>query len=120
NVSGRHNALEQFFAEIRAVAKLMHPNIVTAFDAGTIGSTHYLVMELVEGEVLSSRVRRIGPLCDSEAAQLLEQSARALAYAHQMGVVHRDIKPSNMMLTVAGTLKILDFGLARLESAARS
>ncbi len=105
--------IEQFFAEIRAVAKLMHPNIVTAFDAGSVGNTHYLVMELVEGEVLSERLRRSGPLNSAEAVHVLEQAAKALQYAHSLGIVHRDIKPSNMMLTPDGTLKILDFGLAR-------
>lgn len=114
NIAERPDLLEQFFSEIRAVAKLMHPNIVTAFDAGTIGDTHYLVMELVEGEVLSDRIRRAGLLTGGEATNVLEQAAKALAYAHKLGVVHRDIKPSNMMLTKEGTLKILDFGLAML------
>ncbi len=112
-IASQQMLIEQFFAEIRAVAKLMHPNIVTAFDAGSVGNTHYLVMELVEGEVLSERIRRLGPLNSSEAVNILEQSAKALQYAHSLGIVHRDIKPSNMMLTRDGTLKILDFGLAR-------
>lgn len=114
DITDRPDLLERFFSEIRAVAKLMHPNIVTAFDAGSAGDTHYLVMELVEGEVLSSRVRQQGPLSTSEAVHILEQAAQGLRYAHQLGIVHRDIKPSNMMLTHDGTLKILDFGLAML------
>lgn len=113
-ISGQPQIREQFFSEIRAVAKLMHPNIVTAFDAGSVGDTHFLVMELVAGEVLSSRIRRLGPLSCAEAVHVLEQAARALSYAHSQGIIHRDIKPSNMMLTSDGTLKILDFGLARL------
>lgn len=113
SIASQRMLTEQFFAEIRAVAKLMHPNIVTAFDAGSVGNTHYLVMELVEGEVLSERLRRTGPLNSSEAVHVLEQAAKALQYAHSLGIVHRDIKPSNMMLTHDGTLKILDFGLAR-------
>lgn len=116
SIANRPKLLEQFFSEIRAVAKLMHPNIVTAFDAGSVGDIHYLVMELVEGEVLSSRIRQGGPFNSSEAVNFLEQAASALAYAHRCGVVHRDIKPSNMMLTREGTLKILDFGLASIES----
>lgn len=111
-ISGRRDVLQQFYDEIRAVAQLMHPNIVTAFDAGSSGSTHYLVMELVEGEVLSQRIRQHGPLSMSEAVHVLEQAVSALAYAHSLGIVHRDIKPSNMMLTKSGELKILDFGLA--------
>jgi serine/threonine protein kinase len=110
--------LEQFFSEIRAVARLMHPNIVTAFDAGSVGEQHFLVMELVEGEVLSDRIRRLGPMSSGEAASVVEQAALALGYAHRLGIVHRDIKPSNMMLTAEGTVKILDFGLAMLGKQA--
>lgn len=117
-IADRPNVLQQFFAEIRAVAKLMHPNIVTAFDAGSVGQMHYLVMELVNGEILSQRVREQGPLSTGQAVGLLEQAAGALAYAHGMGVVHRDIKPGNLMLTTTGVLKILDFGLARLSTQA--
>ncbi|MCA9181669.1 MAG: serine/threonine protein kinase, partial [Planctomycetales bacterium] len=117
DIASHPDLLEQFFSEVRAVAKLMHPNIVAAFDAGSIGDKHYLVMELVQGEVLSERLRRAGPLTSSEAAAVVEQAAAALGYAHRLGVVHRDIKPSNLMLTADGTLKILDFGLARLGNA---
>lgn len=117
DIASHPGLLEQFFSEVRAVAKLMHPNIVAAFDAGSIGDKHYLVMELVQGEVLSERLHRVGPLTSSEAAAVVEQAAAALGYAHRLGVVHRDIKPSNLMLTADGTLKILDFGLARLGNA---
>ncbi len=119
-IAAHSGLLDQFFSEIRAVAKLMHPNIVTAFDAGSIDGKHYLVMELVQGEVLADRIRRTGPLTSGEAAHVLEQAAAALGYAHRMGIVHRDIKPSNLMLTDDGALKILDFGLARLGNAPQS
>lgn len=119
-ISSRRDILEQFYAEIRAVAQLMHPNIVTAFDAGTENEaegnpTHYLVMELVDGEVLSQQIRQHGSLSSGEAVNVLQQAASALAYAHDLGIVHRDIKPSNMMLTRDGKLKILDFGLAMVS-----
>lgn len=121
-IAGRRDILEQFYSEIRAVAQLMHPNIVTAFDAGSDDDgdkqTHYLVMELVNGEVLSQQVRQHGSLSSSEAVNVLEQAAAALAYAHSMGIVHRDIKPSNMMLSRDGCLKILDFGLAMVSKGA--
>ncbi|MEZ6136588.1 MAG: Hsp70 family protein [Pirellulaceae bacterium] len=113
SIAGQSHLRDQFFSEIRAVARLMHPNIVTAFDAGSVGDIDFLVMELVEGEVLSARIRRAGPLSNGEAVHVLEQAAQALSYAHSVGIVHRDIKPANMMLTENGTLKILDFGLAR-------
>lgn len=115
SIADRPDLLERFFHEIRAVAKLMHPNIVTAFDAGSAGGVHYLVMELVEGELLSRRIGRDGPLPVPVAAELLAQAARGLEYAHRVGIIHRDIKPSNLMLSTNGTLKILDFGLAQLE-----
>lgn len=113
-IADRPQLLERFFQEIRAVAKLMHPNIVTAFDAGSVSNVHYLVMELIEGESLSNRVARKGVFSNSEIAHILQQAASALEYAHRLGIVHRDIKPGNMMLTAEGTLKILDFGLAIL------
>ncbi len=109
--------LERFFHEIRAVAKLMHPNIVTAFDAGSQNGVHFLVMELVEGEMLSHRIARLGPLSTAEVVHVLYQAADALDYAHRMGIVHRDIKPGNMMLTNEGRLKILDFGLATFNKS---
>lgn len=112
-------AIDRFYSEVRATARLMHPNIVTAFDAGChrSGSTpvHYLVMELILGEVLSARIARTGPMNANEVVEILKQSASALEYAHMQGIVHRDIKPSNMMLTPNGVLKILDFGLAVLR-----
>jgi serine/threonine protein kinase len=112
-------AVERFYAEVRAQGRLMHPNIVTAFDAGChrtrSNTVHYLVMELVHGESLSQRLAVQGPMSASEALNVLKQAATALEYAHGLGIVHRDIKPGNMMLTPQGVLKILDFGLAVLR-----
>ncbi len=117
-------SVERFYAEVRAQGKLMHPNIVTAFDAGChktrTNTVHYLVMELVQGESLSHRVSIQGPLSGNDALKILEQAAVALDYAHSLGIVHRDIKPGNMMLTHQGVLKILDFGLAVLRDIGRS
>lgn len=119
-IAGNPQLLDRFFSEIRAVAKLMHPNIVTAFDAGSQQGIHFLVMELVEGELLSRRIAEQGVLTTAETVHVLEQAASALDYAHGMGIVHRDIKPSNMMLTRDGRLKILDFGLAMLGKSPES
>jgi hypothetical protein len=113
SLSNDPELVERFYSEVRTIAKLMHPNIVTAFDAGCQGNIHYLVMELVEGTSLSSRLGASGVLNVQEAVDLLAQAASALHYAHQQGVIHRDIKPGNMMWTNLGVLKLLDFGLAR-------
>ena len=119
SVSDDEHAVERFYTEVRATARLMHPNIVTAFDAGCHRSgskpIHYLVMELIHGELLSQRVNQSGPMSAVEVVEILKQSASALEYAHAQGIVHRDIKPSNLMITPAGVLKILDFGLAVLR-----
>ena len=118
-MSSDAHAVERFYAEVRAQGKLMHPNIVTAFDAGChrtrTSTVHYLVMELILGQSLTHRVGVGGPLSGQEAIKILEQAAVALEYAHGLGIVHRDIKPGNMMLTHQGVLKILDFGLAVLR-----
>lgn len=110
--------VERFYSEIRAVGRLMHANIVTAFDAGQFGGIHYLVMELIEGTSLAQLVAQQGPLGTEQVVAIIAQAASALDYAHSQGIIHRDIKPSNMMLTERGILKILDFGLARFNAHA--
>ncbi len=107
--------VDRFYREIRAVGKLMHPNIVTAFDAGCDQGVHYLVMELIDGNVLSSIVANEGVMSTSKVVAILSQAAAALDYAHSLGIIHRDIKPSNLMLAKSGMLKMLDFGLARFN-----
>jgi WD40 repeat protein len=109
-------AAERFLREVRAAAKLSHPNIVAAYDAEQAGDTHFLVMEYVEGESLDRVVRRRGPLPVAEACAYVRQAALGLQHAFEEGMVHRDIKPHNLMLTRGGTVKVLDFGLARFVS----
>jgi serine/threonine protein kinase len=111
-----------FRREVRAAARLIHPNIVTAFDANQIGDRHFLVMEYVDGSNLEQLVRQHGPLPVDLACDLVRQVAAGLQYAHEMGMVHRDIKPANVLLQTGGehrdsllVAKILDFGLARLQ-----
>lgn len=111
-LSQKPDFVDRFYSEVRAVAKLMHPNIVTAFDAGFESNVHYLVMELIEGVSLSAKLATRGTFTMQEAVDFLVQAGSALQYAHSQGVIHRDIKPSNMMMTNKGVLKILDFGLA--------
>lgn len=104
----------RFRREIQAIGQLDHPHIVRATDAGEFQGTHFLVMELLDGQNLHDLVRSRGPLPVHEACQWIRQAAFGLQYAHEMGLIHRDIKPSNLMLTSHGILKILDLGLALL------
>ncbi len=111
-------ALERFGREVKAAASLIHPNIATAHDADTAGELHFLVMELVEGESLAEKVQAQGPLPVAAACDYLRQAACGLQHAFEKGMIHRDIKPHNLMLTPAGQVKILDFGLARFVQEA--
>jgi serine/threonine protein kinase len=110
----RPAAVERFHREVRAAARLAHPNIVAALDAEQAGAVHFLVMEYVEGETLDRIVARRGPLPVVEACAYVAQAAAGLQHAHELGMVHRDLKPSNLIVTTAGQVKILDFGLAQL------
>ena len=101
----------RFEREARAVATLAHPHICTLHDIGRDENTDYLVMELLEGETLASRLAR-GPLPIDDVLRVGSQIADGLAAAHRRGIVHRDLKPANIMLTRAGA-KLLDFGLAK-------
>jgi serine/threonine protein kinase len=106
-------AVQRFRREVKAAAKLAHPNIVTAYDAEQAGDIHFLVMEYVEGQSLENLVAQRGPLPPALACIYARQAALGLQHAFERGMVHRDIKPQNLMLTPAGQVKILDFGLAR-------
>ena len=108
--------LDRFLREIRAVARLRHPNIVTAYYATRIGESIVFAMEYVEGLDLSKLVKAKGPLPVGHACNFIHQAALGLQHAHEEGLVHRDIKPHNLMLSRKGdkaTVKVLDFGLAK-------
>ncbi|MGE3844472.1 MAG: protein kinase [Vicinamibacterales bacterium] len=102
---------QRFARETRLIAGLSHAGICQVHDAGIHDDRPYLVMELVDGETLASRLER-GPLAPADAVGCARQIADALSYAHRRGVIHRDLKPSNIMLTGEG-VKLLDFGLAK-------
>jgi hypothetical protein len=99
---------------VKALARLAHPNIVTAFDAEQAGDALFLVMEYVEGESVDRVLRRGGRLPVGLACDWIRQAAAGLQYAFEQGLMHRDLKPANLMLTPRGQVKILDFGLSRL------
>jgi serine/threonine protein kinase len=111
------SALKRFHREVEAAAQLIHPNIVTAFDADEAEGTHFLVMEYVDGTDLSTLVKLDGPLPVETALSCILQTARGLEYAHSKGIIHRDIKPRNLLLDRQGKIKILDMGLARVETS---
>jgi eukaryotic-like serine/threonine-protein kinase len=112
------DAVKRFEREVRAAAKVMHPNIVTALDAGSQDGVHYLVMEYVDGPDLSSLVKKQGKLSVKQACDYIAQGARGFAFAHSKGIVHRDIKPGNLLVDRDGTVKVLDLGLARFDHLA--
>jgi serine/threonine protein kinase len=107
-------AVERFRREVRAAARLTHPNLVTAYDAEEAGGAHFMVMEYVDGVCLNRLVEKRGPLSVLHACNYARQAAQGLQHAFENGMVHRDIKPHNLMLTRKGQIKILDFGLAIL------
>jgi hypothetical protein len=109
-------AIERFRQEVRAAAQLLHPNIVTAFDADQAGDLHFLAMEHIEGTTLDKVVEQHGPVAPSQAREWVRQIALGLHCAHQSGMVHRDLKPGNVIRTATGSVKVLDFGLARFAS----
>jgi serine/threonine protein kinase len=109
------DSIRRFNREVQAAARLSHPNIVTAHDAGQQQGIHYLVMEYVQGSDLSTLIRERGPLEVEAAMECILQTARGLEYAHAEGVIHRDIKPANLLVDPRGTVKILDMGLARFD-----
>jgi hypothetical protein len=105
---------DRFVREARAMAKLSHPNIIGVYDFGTTSEGHlYFVMEFIEGANLADMIHKVG-LPPERALELAAQICTALAYAHSKGIVHRDIKPANVMVSLEGTVKVADFGLARL------
>jgi uncharacterized RDD family membrane protein YckC len=106
-------AVERFFREARAAARVTHENLAHVYFVGSEGGRPFFAMEHVEGEDLEAHVKRTGPMPLDEAVDALVQAARGLAAAHGAGVVHRDVKPSNMIRRPSGTIKVTDFGLAR-------
>jgi serine/threonine-protein kinase len=114
----RSAARERFLREARLAARLSHPGIVTVYDVGDSGGVPYLAMEYLEGRTLDGHTGPGALLPADSVAEIVAQAAEALHFAHDRGTVHRDIKPSNLMLLRDGTVKILDFGLARGVEAA--
>jgi serine/threonine protein kinase/TolB-like protein len=105
-----------FQREAQAAGALLHPNIVTLYDAGRDGDKYYLAMEFVEGETLAAALARDGRFPVARAIEAMAIVCDAIDFAHERGIVHRDLKPANLILLPDGTVKVADFGIARLAS----
>ncbi len=108
--------LRRFQMEVGTTGNLAHKNIVTVYECGEQSGAPYLVMELLEGETLEQIIKRRAPLSLLERIRIMAQVADGLNYAHSRHVIHRDVKPSNIMLLADGSVKIMDFGIARVTT----
>jgi hypothetical protein len=113
----RQESIERFQREARAAARLQHRNIVTIYELGEVEGTIYIAMELLEGMDLAQAMLPHERLTRLQKAHVVTDVCRGLDYAHKRGVVHRDVKPANVILLADGTVKIVDFGIARLENS---
>jgi serine/threonine protein kinase len=113
NVAGTPGFTERFNREARALARLVHPNIVAVHDFGQAGDLNYFIMEFVDGANLRE-VERAGRLTPEQALAIVPQICEALQFAHNEGIVHRDIKPENILIDKKGRVKITDFGIAKI------
>src|SRR5262249_53364331 len=115
------SAIARFHREVRAVARLRHPNIVMGYDCSQDREVHYFAMEYVEGQDLAQMVKDVGSLPIRSACDYMRQAALGLQHAHENGLVHRDIKPANLLIEKStGAVKVLDFGLARFATETRT
>lgn len=105
--------VKRFQQEAIMSANLHHPHIITIYDVGAVDDLHFLIMQYLEGATLENWVRKNGPMPLAQAADVVQQIAGALDYAHDLGIVHRDIKPANIMLSPSGQATLMDFGLVR-------
>ncbi len=110
------DAHRRFLREVEIVGRLKHPNIITVYDAGFHDEVPYLVVEYLAGEDLADAIRQLRPSPPAARLATLVQVARALEHAHARGVIHRDVKPSNIRLLGDGRVKLMDFGIAKLQS----
>jgi serine/threonine-protein kinase len=110
--------IQRFLREAETIGRLSHPNIVTVYDMGDAEGRLYMAMELLEGEDMRSLIERRAPIALADRVRILHQICAGLSYAHSRAVVHRDIKPANIIVTSAGRVKLLDFGLARMATRA--
>lgn len=109
-------ARERFYNEVRTARQVSHPNVCRVFDIGEVEGAHFLSMEFIDGDDLSSLLRRIGRLPQDKAIEIARQLCAGLHAIHQVGILHRDLKPANAIIDGRGKARITDFGIAGLES----
>jgi serine/threonine protein kinase len=114
---GKRQRLLRFLQEARAAAKLNHPNIVSIYHIGAMNGTYYIAMEYLEGRSFGDLIKSRQHLSIDSIVSLLIQVCSGLQFAHAHGIIHRDIKPGNIILLKNGTVKITDFGIARIEKS---
>lgn len=107
--------VERFHRKVKILARLSHPNLVAAYDAGVRGGVHYLAMEYVDGQDLARLLKRHGPLPPGHAVSYVVQAAAGIGHAHRHGIYHRNVKPGNLMVTRQGVVKVIGLGLARID-----
>ncbi|HXE80560.1 MAG TPA: serine/threonine-protein kinase [Vicinamibacterales bacterium] len=117
DLEGDRETRERFYREAKIAGRLQHRNLITVYDMGEEEGRLYMVMELLEGQTLAEFLKRPEPIPLEQTVDLMMQMCEGLAVAHVHGIVHRDIKPGNLFIKNDGTLKILDFGVARLADS---
>ena len=115
-LSGEETAIQRFLVEARSAGKLNHPNTVAIHEIGQHEQNYYLVMEFVEGGSIEAAQQQRGAFSVLEASRITADACKGLAAAHGVGLVHRDIKPANLLLSEDGTVKVADFGLAKIKA----
>lgn len=118
-LASQPDIVERFRSEAITLAKLNHPNIATLYSFLRQGEDFFMVMEFVRGHTLDDMIRKFGAIDCNRAIVLFCQALEGIEHAHRMGIVHRDIKPANIMLTDSGSIKVMDFGIARVLGTAR-
>ncbi|TWT92338.1 protein kinase domain-containing protein [Stieleria varia] len=114
------HAVARFEREMRLQAKIDHPNVVAAIDGGVDDNRYYVVMKHILGHDVHRIVRQLGPLHPGVACEIVRQAALGLSHLHQSGLIHRDIKPANTLVGLDGVVRLIDFGLARVDSQQES
>ncbi|HYP27132.1 MAG TPA: serine/threonine-protein kinase [Blastocatellia bacterium] len=118
-LASQPQVVERFRSEAITLAKLNHPNIATLFSFLRHGNDFFMAMEFVRGQTLDDAIRQYGAMSPERAITLFCQALEGIDHAHRIGIIHRDIKPANMMLTETGSIKVMDFGIARVLGSAR-